>query len=274
MSERLDDEESMETAVAGGEDRLGALLDELLLHVMSFLASREAVRTCVLARRWGTLWKSVPALRIDDPDTCHGTKGSSTFVNNLLRLRDPVPLNVCDISSHSWGMDWSGKTFRRIIEPWVQHAASCQAWALQISFVCHAANMTLVSSHLKRLRFSRMTFCGGSLDLSSCRVLEELKMSGCDIVVDAILCLSLQHLNIHDGCFGSDYRTRISAPNLISLKLTAMEGLSPLLDGMPSLVASIFTPEEIDDECDSDDGSRETEGACDCDDGSCGACVM
>jgi hypothetical protein len=119
-----------------------------------------------------------------------------------------------------------------------------------------------------------MTFSGGSLDLSSCHVLEEFEMSGCDIFVDAILCRSLQHLNIHDGCFDSDERTRISAPNLISLKLTAMEGLIPLLDGMPSLVTSVFTPEEIDDECDSDDGSRETEGACDCDDGSCAACIM
>ena len=131
------------------------------------------------------------------------------------------PLNGGDSSSHSWRMDWAGTTFRGIIEPWAQHAVSCQARELRISFVCHAANMTLVSSHLKRLRFSRMTFSGCSLDLSSCHVLEELEMSGCDIFVDAILCLPLQHLNITDGCFGSDYRSRISAPNLIILKLTA-----------------------------------------------------
>uniref|UniRef100_M8BS47 F-box domain-containing protein n=1 Tax=Aegilops tauschii TaxID=37682 RepID=M8BS47_AEGTA len=80
----------MERALASGKDRISALPDELLQHVMSFLLSRNAVRTCVLARRWSTLWKSVPALRIEDDLVTDSNK----FVDELLRLRDPVPLNI------------------------------------------------------------------------------------------------------------------------------------------------------------------------------------
>ncbi|KAM0904359.1 hypothetical protein ACQ4PT_018068 [Festuca glaucescens] len=68
MSVRADDEGGTEMAVAGGEDFIGALPDDVLRYVLSFLPSRNAVRTCVLARRWRMLWRSVPALRIkDDP---------------------------------------------------------------------------------------------------------------------------------------------------------------------------------------------------------------
>jgi hypothetical protein len=37
---------------ARGRPRLGGLPDDLLLCLMSFLPSRDAARTCVLARRW------------------------------------------------------------------------------------------------------------------------------------------------------------------------------------------------------------------------------
>lgn len=95
MSDRAGDEGSTETVVAGGEDRIGALPDLLLSYLMSFLLSREAVRTCVLAKCWRTLWKFMPALRINK-HFCR--RRLSTFVDDLIRLRGPVPLNICDFS--------------------------------------------------------------------------------------------------------------------------------------------------------------------------------
>ncbi|EMS59454.1 hypothetical protein TRIUR3_18913 [Triticum urartu] len=107
----------MHRKFSDGEDRIGALHDDVLLHLMSFLPSQDAVRTCVLAKRWRTLWKSVPTLRIkDDPDgyrvcecmdeTDHdgmdqfdyvGERPAQTrFVDDLLSLRDPTPLNAGD----------------------------------------------------------------------------------------------------------------------------------------------------------------------------------
>jgi hypothetical protein len=55
---------------SGGAQRMGALPDDLLHHVLSFLPAHEAVRTCLLARRWRHLWKSVAALRITGVKGC------------------------------------------------------------------------------------------------------------------------------------------------------------------------------------------------------------
>ncbi|KAM0852862.1 hypothetical protein ACQ4PT_051484 [Festuca glaucescens] len=109
MSERADDGGSTDMTMAGGEDRISALPDDVLRHLLSFLPSRNSVRTCVLAKRWRTLWKSVPALRIKDdplgrftyegPDESVGMQ--VLFVNELLRLRDPTPLNECHIYSNA-----------------------------------------------------------------------------------------------------------------------------------------------------------------------------
>jgi hypothetical protein len=97
MSDIADGEGNTETAVAGGEDLIGALPDDLLSYLLSFLLSREAVRTCVLAKRWRTLWKSVPALRIADPESNEVAHGPSTFVDELIRLRGPTFLNVTSV---------------------------------------------------------------------------------------------------------------------------------------------------------------------------------
>ncbi|TVU24990.1 hypothetical protein EJB05_27463, partial [Eragrostis curvula] len=52
-----------------GADRLSALPDDLpQQRLSSWLPSRSAVRTCVLARRWREQWKSVPAIRITRDD--------------------------------------------------------------------------------------------------------------------------------------------------------------------------------------------------------------
>lgn len=247
MSKRLHDEGNVEKAVTGGEDRISALLDELLHYVMSFLLSREAVLMCILARRWRMLWKSVPALRIRDPESYDAATCSSTFVDELLRLRDPTPLNVCDISSDcledpDYDSDWADKAFQ-LMEPWLRYALFCQVQVLRICFPWRVINTTLISSHLKRLHLGRMYFEGCSLDFLSCQVLEVLEMRGCDINAN-ILSQSLQHLKIHGGSFDVDARVRISAPNLIGFKLAPLWGLAPLLDGMPSLVTAAVKLQE------------------------------
>uniref|UniRef100_R7W2G1 F-box domain-containing protein n=1 Tax=Aegilops tauschii TaxID=37682 RepID=R7W2G1_AEGTA len=145
----------METTLASGEDRLKALPNDLLIYLMSFLPSRDFVRTCVLGKRWSTLWKSVPALRIDDPDSYDAVSGSNTFVNEFLRLRDPTPLNVCDISSDCVETtadypEWADEAFQQM-KPWLWYALSCQVQVLKICFPWRVIDTTLISSHLKRL---------------------------------------------------------------------------------------------------------------------------
>lgn len=45
------------------EDKLLSILDaDLLLHVLSFLPTMEAIRTCILSKRWKSLWTCIPSL--------------------------------------------------------------------------------------------------------------------------------------------------------------------------------------------------------------------
>ncbi|XP_047063008.1 MEIOTIC F-BOX protein MOF-like isoform X2 [Lolium rigidum] len=228
----------METAAADSEDRISALPDELLQHMMSFLLSRDAVQTCLLARRWRTLWKSVPALRIHDPYSYDDVPGCITFVDKLIRLRDPTPLDVCDISSdHEYACEWDEAFLD--MEPWLEYALESQAQVLRIRFPCLVININLISSHLKKFQLYDMEL-EGTLDFSSCQVLEVLEMTDCDICVD-IKSQSLKHLHVYDGCFGSDDRTRFYTPNVVGLKLAPSWGLIPFLGKMTSLVTASIT---------------------------------
>ncbi|XP_044953986.1 F-box/LRR-repeat protein At3g26922-like isoform X2 [Hordeum vulgare subsp. vulgare] len=229
MSRRLKEEGS--TAV--GEHRIGDLPDDLLAYLMSFLPSRDSVRTCVLARRWRTLWKSVPALRLeDDPRGDDGPR--SKFVDELLCRRHPTPLSVCDISSE-YNTFHCEEAFKRI-KPWLRYAFTHDVRALRVVAGSLTTNLVLVSSHLKRVELCFMQF-KRSVDFTGCQALDVLEMKGCNILA-SILCKSVRHLTIKGGCFDDKTRRRISAPNLISLKLAPCQGLTPLLDSMPSLVTA------------------------------------
>ncbi|GER43166.1 F-box/RNI-like/FBD-like domains-containing protein [Striga asiatica] len=49
-------------------DRLGALPDDVLLHILSFLPTRLSVCTSVLSRTWRSLWAHVPLLSFGQDD--------------------------------------------------------------------------------------------------------------------------------------------------------------------------------------------------------------
>lgn len=231
-------------AAAGGEDRIGAFPDELLQRVLAFLPSREAVRTCVLARRWRHQWKSVPSLRIaTNADSYKSAHALNKFVNYLLLLREQgAPLYECEINSYA-GRD-RDEAFR-YIELWLRYAVSRQVRVLQVH-VSHVnvdegvrlPNVALVSQHLKRLELCGVKLADRSLDFSSCPALEVLKMKDCGINAEKILSQSLRRLSITGCFFFLNIRTHISAPNLISLELADFWGWTPMLESMPSLVTT------------------------------------
>jgi hypothetical protein len=49
-----------------GGDRFGALQDNILKHVLSFLPSRDAVKSAAFARRWRHLWRSTSAAGFEE----------------------------------------------------------------------------------------------------------------------------------------------------------------------------------------------------------------
>ncbi|KAJ1405478.1 F-box-like domain superfamily [Sesbania bispinosa] len=68
-----------------GKDRISSLPDDVLIHILSFLPSNEAIATSLLSSRWRSLWTLVPSL--DFVVSTLPTKKSEDRVNKFMTLR-------------------------------------------------------------------------------------------------------------------------------------------------------------------------------------------
>ncbi|KQJ97934.1 hypothetical protein BRADI_3g34191v3 [Brachypodium distachyon] len=162
-----------ESVVAGKEeeDRISPLPDDLLRYILSFLLSRQAVWTSVLARRWRNLWKSVPAVRIDEDEI------NTWFVNSLLLLRDRAPLHELEIISC-----FDDSYAPRHMEMWLRN--------------------TLDFSSCPVLEVLQIYFCEINAEKILCQSLRPLVMSECHFVWcirTCISCPSLTDLELNDN---------------------------------------------------------------------------
>ncbi|XP_037429625.1 MEIOTIC F-BOX protein MOF-like [Triticum dicoccoides] len=259
-------------------DHLSALPDSVLQHALGLLEAREAVRTCVLARRWRHVWRLIPRLRITDVDAFWSVEKLNEFVDQLLLPRDRgSALDECEF-------DLRG--FLRLedarIDRWIRRVLKCHTRLLQVqlytnlpataepfqSFV-KLANRPLFSRHLWRLELNGLCLEGGLLDFSSCSVLKDLKITNGVVSTDQILSQSLKQLTII-GCelCWQFHPTLISAPSLISLQLDDYVGVTPVLESMPLLeTATVNLGHQNEQYCDFCDKG----GFGDCE---CGMCYM
>ncbi|KAK3118522.1 hypothetical protein QOZ80_9BG0700770 [Eleusine coracana subsp. coracana] len=227
-----------EAAASGDEDRISALPDDILHLVLSSLPSDDAVRTCVLAKRWSHLWKSARALRIyprkssSDVNASHRTwtwgpwtpQTLRIFVHHLLLLRGGAPLDVCDIAcGELWGESGGMKyeETNQTVGLWIRHAMMIgRARALRVCFrdgrrLC-LDKTPFVSETLRTVELNDVTFYDKSVDFSS-----------------------------------GDKRTRICTPRLVSLELSLCNGLAPFIPKkMSKLVTANVTLEGLcEDKC-------------------------
>nr|ACS49636.1 F-box family-2 [Oryza coarctata] len=82
---------------ASEECGIDDLPDELLEHILSSLPADEAVKTCVLSRRWRHLWKSTAVLRFADTERWKSCEEFKRFVTHLVLFRDSPPLREFDL---------------------------------------------------------------------------------------------------------------------------------------------------------------------------------
>uniref|UniRef100_A0A0D9XQ48 F-box domain-containing protein n=1 Tax=Leersia perrieri TaxID=77586 RepID=A0A0D9XQ48_9ORYZ len=226
--------ESKKAAVeGGGGDRISALPDTLLQHVLSFLQTEEVVRTCVLARRWRHTWKSMPVLRVTRGDS---VTDSHMFMDHLLLLRDRSPLEACMFKFSAYSDSIYDMPF---VNLWIRYVLLCQVRVLTLHVSrLELIDLPVVSGILTTLELGRLSVYGRFLDFSSCLALEELKMTKCTISADKISSPSLKRLSICECNFESNARTRISVPSLSFLELIDAKGRAPFLEDMPVLVTA------------------------------------
>ncbi|CAN1143926.1 Putative F-box/LRR-repeat protein At5g02930 [Linum perenne] len=93
-----DDDNQLERAVKSRQDpidRLTHLHDSILHHILSFLDTKESVRTSVLSRPWRHAWKYVPVLNFRHsfrPESLigYGDPEFERYVDKVLSLRYPL----------------------------------------------------------------------------------------------------------------------------------------------------------------------------------------
>ncbi|KAK3118508.1 hypothetical protein QOZ80_9BG0700390 [Eleusine coracana subsp. coracana] len=216
-------------------DPFHALPDSVVQHVLGFLPAGDTVRTCVVARRWHALWRSVARLRIVDVEV-EDVWSLNRFVNRVLLLREPG----CSLEECEFDIRGFSDLYRVCADQWMRHALICNVRVLQLRLYAdhhvHLGDWPLLSRHLMRLEPQGLDLSGSFLDFSSCLVLEDLKITDCLIETDNILSHSLKHLNI-TGCelWWRLIPTHISAPNLTSLWLDDYFSVTPIIESMPLL---------------------------------------
>ncbi|MED6216748.1 hypothetical protein PIB30_010781 [Stylosanthes scabra] len=258
-----DDDGDSDSEIEEGEDRLSDLPDGILIHMMTFLSTKDVVCTAILSRRWKDLCKYVRTslvLRTSD-FKFQRMKRFSEAVSNFLLLRDgSVPLLNVDLHHAS---TMRPDILKSVSEYAVMH--NVERLRLRANTFLHLSpsvftSQTLTSLHLssrghdllpKTLRLGALTslhlnnfaFCAAYNDpadhFSSCVKLKTLVIENCVIKNSRILCISnatLVSLTIHskDHAFGEEIV--LSTPSLrsfsffgvVTRQLSATSNLSSL----------------------------------------------
>ncbi|XP_071703269.1 F-box protein At5g03100-like [Rutidosis leptorrhynchoides] len=79
-----------------GGDRLSSLSDDLVIKILSYINTKQAIRTSILSPRWKNIWKSIPLLDLSTEDDTFDeftrVRSSRNFdfheFNRLLSLRN------------------------------------------------------------------------------------------------------------------------------------------------------------------------------------------
>ncbi|KAL3509490.1 hypothetical protein ACH5RR_028891 [Cinchona calisaya] len=224
------------------KDWLSGLPDEILLHILSFLPIKDAVKT-VLIRRFGSLWRSIPILDFDQCKyhSCYnGPYCNKKFINLIhqvkklndssrlakLRLKFAF-LKGCD-NMHK---DHALKSTTNEIDALVHYALGKKVNFLDLD-VLGCGFLELIedysvpddvfrSDHLTELR---LAFCNiefhGEISLKSLKVLSLNEIELNDKLMEKVLvgCPSLEDLSLI-GCFGFRKLNCSAIRNLKKLKL-------------------------------------------------------
>ena len=170
-------------AAESGEDRISALSDTLIHRVLSFLPVYEAVQTCLLARRWRQIWKSMPVLCVEVAR--RSPAEFNKFVNHLLFFRDQTPLDEFEVRTRmAYNASADSVEPVRYLQMWIRYALMRKVLVLRVRFGYldkrpRFFNGPLISQDLVTLELYGVVLDRCSMDFSRCPLLDNLKIRHC-----------------------------------------------------------------------------------------------
>ncbi|WVZ50631.1 hypothetical protein U9M48_001869, partial [Paspalum notatum var. saurae] len=116
-------------AAGGGPDRLSALPD-CLLHAIMSLKFREAVRTCVLSKRWRHLWRSMPCLDIDYKELFNTKVAAAAAAGAASVLQTEYRLYLCNVFLDNLFAEHVGSVCRSLQDLELDGCTCNKIWAI------------------------------------------------------------------------------------------------------------------------------------------------
>lgn len=218
--------------VVSSVDRLSDLPDGLIHTVFSFLPAPKVVPTCVLSRRWRSLWRTAPYINIDEKDFGIYRRSSrrdalkkrtrfEDFATKLLLFRDnTLPVGEFRLSTRVYN--------QRHVDQWIRRGFEYCPSVLNLILRYPRIKLPPVVAsnvcHLKKLHL-----CGVDLDshftgllCSSCPVLEDLELEHCEFYGNSsqgITSPTLKKLVLEYCVDKTGYPFTITVPSLVYLRL-------------------------------------------------------
>ncbi|XP_071703940.1 F-box protein At5g03100-like [Rutidosis leptorrhynchoides] len=208
-----------------GGDRFSSLLDDLIIKILSYNDTKQAVRTSILSSRWKNIWKSIPHLDLSTDDFTsknrfyeftHDVSSVLSSRNNdrdLSRIKLPKSLFMSNSQS------LKDLTLIAANRRWDQPKLK-SSWDLP----------SLTTLHLENVRLSNENPDEYNGLFSRCLNLKNLTLSHCTIFDNHILTHSkFSYLTCESGLYSI---ATIVAPHLKNLTAIDCDGL-----------LKIYTPE-------------------------------
>ncbi|CAJ1952734.1 unnamed protein product [Sphenostylis stenocarpa] len=234
------------------KDRISELPDCVLLYIMSFMSTRNAIQTCVLSKRWKNLCKCLTSLTFCarySGDICFRkfvswVLSSRDHSHSLLNLavmspKEPEILDlimkyamVHDIKHLTMRIDLTCKPAFDSL-PFIFCCRSltslkiCNVYDPNVIVIPNSLHLPhLKNLHLERVKFTATDDTECVEPFSNCRVLESLYLRNCSMQIDSqILCISnatLFSIKMYSyNIFGERkaYKIALSTPNLRSFTI-------------------------------------------------------
>ncbi|KAI8014469.1 putative F-box/LRR-repeat protein [Camellia lanceoleosa] len=232
-------------------DRISALPDEVILHILSLMSMKFAIQTGILSNRWRHLWKFNPVLDFPPFPSSSTTEPvvDYGFVNRCLSLhKAPIIRKFTIITVVG---DSTSDSFNPDIESWVDFATSkhvrflefywfvkpycTRLFQLPNSFYDTDSLEQLVMSYvdfnpppsppppfvsLKKLTLFRSQLTDEALEavMSTCLLLESLALHYCYGLVNVkVSGTALKEFVFYRGNQGEKTTLQVDAPNLVTL---------------------------------------------------------
>ncbi|XP_078177370.1 FBD-associated F-box protein At5g60610-like isoform X2 [Carex rostrata] len=257
-------------------DRISGLPDPLLTHILSFLPTEEAVRTCILAKRWIKVWASLPVLIFDDPVNPYDNLTKEEyrtrdakflrFIGGIIFHREKLTLDTFKLTW--WGIERD--TLLHVFE-FLCYAVECRPRILSIHIdectffdlpnsICTSTSVeemslwlfnddcleprTMILPSLKKLELRYLFYNDDIMRMliSGCPILEELVLIECYMEVTLISSNVLKKL-VLINC-RQHWPMEISCPGVVSLSITSISKGGITLKNMSSLATADILFEE------------------------------